>query len=624
MKKLSYILMLLFAVHVASAQQELVTGLEANPEVHNSNSLLKSMQASFIDTVNLPFFDDFSYNATSPDQNKWQDSYVFINHTYEKDPISTGVATFDVLNDAGVIYSNANTSSFSADVLTSQPIDLSGRNNVYLSFYFQTYGKGEIPDQKDSLILEFKAPDAPSFTKVRAFCRSAASTTPITTTDTFHLVMVPITDTIYLKTGFQFRFRNLASLNYPPDLPGKRSNVDHWNIDYVYLNDNRGSDDTVFADLTFTKPLGANTVLKAYTAIPRMHYEPAKYAAFNYEFPLAVKNHYSDSAKNFEINYEIIADGTVIENNDFGTYSLEKYQLEDKFLVSFLAQDYVDTSVKELSVKAYFNYGTNNKLENDTIRYMQKFSSYYAYDDGTSEGNYGFKGTSEGCMFAEKFVSYQTDKINAILIAFNPTYLDTTQNAPFVLTVWEESADTALPGNILYEQDATVQWNSANRFTAYPLNTLVNITATKPFYVGWRQTKSYYINVGYDKNCSYPDKQFINTGVGWQKSSNTGVVMMRPSMGSEPYVSVPAVNAPTDGIIVYPNPARDFLYLNIPEGYSQNDIAVSIYSVMGKKIFASLRYEGGISLENFTAGTYIIMIGNETSGFVHKKFIVAK
>jgi len=52
-------------------------------------------------------------------------------------------------------------------------------------------------------------------------------------------VMIPITDSsLFFKKDFRIRFKNYASIrnNYNQDF---MSNMDQWNLDYVYLNINR-------------------------------------------------------------------------------------------------------------------------------------------------------------------------------------------------------------------------------------------------------------------------------------------------------------------------------------------------------------------------------------------------
>ncbi len=62
--------------------------------------------------MDLPFFDDFSGKDIFPDAARWSDDIVFINNTYTVDQMTTGVATFDALDNKGRLYETASSHSF--------------------------------------------------------------------------------------------------------------------------------------------------------------------------------------------------------------------------------------------------------------------------------------------------------------------------------------------------------------------------------------------------------------------------------------------------------------------------------------------------------------------------------
>jgi len=130
----------------------------------NHKSILKSLE---LDTLELPFFDDFSINTGNPDGELWTDSYVFINNNYSDNPVSIGVATLDAINNAGMLNGETET-PFPSDYLTSMPINLyyPGRNDIYLSFFYQPQGLGDEPEEWDSLIVEFYSPTGNEWRKV--------------------------------------------------------------------------------------------------------------------------------------------------------------------------------------------------------------------------------------------------------------------------------------------------------------------------------------------------------------------------------------------------------------------------------------------------------------------------
>ena len=100
--------------------------------------------------------------ANINDQNAyWLDNYAYHNYRFAKNPWTLGVVTFDGLDENGYPYNFGSSSVGLADVLHSKPIDMSAvsnANEVYFSFLYQTEGLGDIPEETDSLVLEFYAP----------------------------------------------------------------------------------------------------------------------------------------------------------------------------------------------------------------------------------------------------------------------------------------------------------------------------------------------------------------------------------------------------------------------------------------------------------------------------------
>ncbi|MEZ5196651.1 MAG: hypothetical protein R2764_09690 [Bacteroidales bacterium] len=173
MKKLILYLIILF-LPLLVFNQEYLTGLSSNPVIENyllntkPEDLYKSRVLTY-EPLNLPFHDDFSGSTIYPDTNLWTDNYAYINAQYPYFPVDYGVATLDVLDATGNLYSYGSTFPFIADHLTSRPIrldsvfdpgigsmrQLTPDDSVYLSFYYQPQGRGDVPLKYDSLVLEF-------------------------------------------------------------------------------------------------------------------------------------------------------------------------------------------------------------------------------------------------------------------------------------------------------------------------------------------------------------------------------------------------------------------------------------------------------------------------------------
>ena len=132
-------------------------------EIKNSALKINPVKLDTIDISVNPFLDDFSKDNIYPDASLWLDSNVFINRDYPIAPPTLGVATFDGVGKSGLPYDTtaSSTSSDSADMLTSKPINLglfTSADNIYLSFYWEAMGRGNRPEPVDSLVLEFLNP----------------------------------------------------------------------------------------------------------------------------------------------------------------------------------------------------------------------------------------------------------------------------------------------------------------------------------------------------------------------------------------------------------------------------------------------------------------------------------
>src|SRR5690349_16824209 len=213
--------------------------------------------------LNLPFWDDFSKGTSSiPSSDNWASGQsVWVNNSMGINPPSISVATFDGVDSLGRPYSVTDVLAKGfADKLESHPIDLTlvplaDRNSVFISFYYQLKGLGELPDAGDKLILEFKKKDT-HWEEVWS-----AENDGLIPTDTFTQVTVAIADTTFYHQAFQFRFKNFARLSGP---------YDTWHLDYIYVNKGRTATDTSYPDRTIVTPL--TSIFKTYRAIPITHF----------------------------------------------------------------------------------------------------------------------------------------------------------------------------------------------------------------------------------------------------------------------------------------------------------------------------------------------------------------
>ena len=243
---LYFVFLAIFLVNLSS--QEVVTGLQSNYSITKNRAkqeINKGIAAS--DTLDLQMFDDFSGQSVFHDKKMWLDDYVFINNTYSDRQITLGVATFDALNDKGMLYETASSSGFKADQLTSKPINLNypASQNIFLSFFYQAGGLSDPPEPNDSLTLQFLAPVEQIWYSLWKMGGS--------TDQRFKPVIIPVNQTRFLKKGFQFRVINYASLSQNLRDPSMVGNSESWNMDYVLLTKNRNAADTGVTGVTFTR-----------------------------------------------------------------------------------------------------------------------------------------------------------------------------------------------------------------------------------------------------------------------------------------------------------------------------------------------------------------------------------
>ena len=199
------------------------------------------------DTLSLPFSDDFSSNAAW----KWADQKVQVSSTWAVEARSVGQAVFDGINAYGRAYKTGSLGSDSlTDVLTSPYLDLRTRNNVVLTFLFQTGGLGDPTEPDDSLRVDFWNPTDSSWDVVWS---RAGGGDP----ERWRWAAVPVTAPWAGQNGFRFRLTARGA---------RGGAFDHWLVDHVFLAANRTVADTVLEDPAWT--LAHPTLLQDYTEVP--------------------------------------------------------------------------------------------------------------------------------------------------------------------------------------------------------------------------------------------------------------------------------------------------------------------------------------------------------------------
>ena len=596
-------LALLFITRFLNAQ-EVITPLAGNPavaETRDERAFLKMSNAS--QQLELPFRDDFSSRGNIPDQDFWIDARAFVNNNYGVDPITGGIATLDALDENGSIYPNAvhDPATFEADHLTSHPINLAypASDSIYLSFYYQAGGLGDLPETQDSLLLDFY--DTGDGEWVNIWGTGGDTMSP------FKQVLVPVTEARFLADGFRFRFRNLASLPRNRDYPDKMSNVDHWHLDYIRLDRNRSAADTVIRDVAFIGPVPP--MLKRLTAMPWAHFETAYQTVFESQLPVRYRN-------NDTISRNVTRTLTVTDLVHGGTSRpaeptaqdippLSDTVVEFNYIYPF---DLGEGDSARFRLTASLRTDEFDPAENDTVIHDQVFSDFYAYDDGTAEAGYGLRGqgTRNGSV-AIGYNSYEPDLLGGVDIFFNQLLDSVNLDYYFKLMVWDGSEGK--PGSVIWEdeEDHTPDFTSSLLgFRRYYFSSPVPVDG--PYYVGWIQYNEYMLNVGLDRNNRLASTvMFYNYQGKWEQSGAPGVMLFRPFLYREP---TGAGEEPRGGTspIVYPNPASDRVQVRMPGEHGPATGVVEVFDLQGRLVARSDQFSGFLNVSTLEEGIYLVRV----------------
>ena len=366
MKKILLILVILnsgLVIFPLSAQEQLFPLSINNVLATQQNSSSGIMRLSAInDTLILPFIDDFSRPGNYPYEGLWLDSNVYINNNYTKRPVTIGIATFDGLNQNGQPYHPSSTVDSIADVLTSRPINLivpSGDTSVWISFFYQPQGLGDVPETGDSLILQFK--DTSNTWTTIWSVKGQADTA-------FQRVNIRITNAVYLFNGFQFRFYNIATVN---------GNRDHWNLDYVTLLKNTIANAPIL-DNALIRP--QSSLLTEYSAMPYPHYKSLSSQL------AAMKTSIEDTIYNIDYgqtSYTTAADisqngTTLFSGSNFASTLTSQVYIPFSIPMNSFAFPVQNQDTADFLVRSYFSQnGVETNSFNDTSYYTQHFHNIY-------------------------------------------------------------------------------------------------------------------------------------------------------------------------------------------------------------------------------------------------------
>jgi hypothetical protein len=638
---------------MAQDHSDHIVPLHTNPMLKHAAGQKNTKRAMSSTMNTLPFLDDFSKPGPYPDSSKWTDKNVYVNYNLPVCPHTLGVATFDGLDSVGLPYHPGISpyASDSADFLTSRPFqwNILGstplaklNDSIYLSFYYQAgsyfgvdgNGRSSLfyyPKTNDTLKLQFRAADSTNWNTVWYHL----GYTPKADTDTvFHLVMIPfnqLTDSVYLRDGFQFRFMNYASC----------AAADHWSIDEVYLNDNRNYTDTMQNDITFV--YDAPSMLANYQAEPWEQYQPGDLRST----PMSIFIRNNNASKNISglniinatYNYNINTTPTVTTYSS-GANNIDPYVDAGYDPDPLQAQPALTTSNFPATLGSATTYTITHVLQrssdfdlwNDTLRYNQVFNNYYAYDNGAPDYAY-YINPIPG---VPSFVAYQfnlnkPDTIFGMQMYFDYVFINTSSYT-FIFTLWNDNAGA--PGKIIYAD--TVHSNVSNpffpkdgndMFSTYKFQKPQAVGAGK-IYVGWEQTGGDSINVGFEFNDNHQNQMFYSVDYQktWNYSSFKGSMLVRPLVGSPAGpASVNTIDKPKNELTLYPNPSSGKFSIESSEGSGQ--LSVEVFNLVGEKISPTFTISHSpftIDLGNVPNGFYLVQIISDKGETSFKKLLISR
>jgi len=652
--------------------QEFLTGIGKNAQIIKEYQLKKNLSRERTDNqpLTLPFFEDFSNYTGYPNAALFVDSQAFANNSFPVRPPTIGVVTLDAIDKKGKLYSHLNEVSKGADTLTSRYIRLDSlrvadtlraikfdEDALYFSFYFQPGGAGikagdvaerigSQPNINDSLVLEFgylKVEKDTAYTvwnhiwSTPGFSVDEWISDTLTPHQYFKQVLIPITNTNYSCSTFQFRFRNYVSLEPQQGIPGWEGNVDQWHIDYIRLDVGRNDEDVFTNDLAFVSP--TTSFLKNYQSMAWKHFQSTDMKS-NFKNELTNLNNGKRTPK---YKYTIEKNGIILSEYtqqwlgaaDINPYFSDGLYVNDpvtKPPISFIPNlSGADTGTFVITHIFTNNSGDDFCNSNDTCIYKQKFYDYFAYDDGTAEYGYCLNNQYNVAKLAMKFTLRETDSLSAVRMWLNSTKNSENKEATFRFFVWAD--DNEQPGAELFKTEVYKPDTSRfHDFAEYKFDKKYSIKeAHKTFWIGFEQHGNVQLNIGFDQNNDSREFFKYNTNGTWRTSSFKGTPMLRPVFG-EPlhFAKVPTPNI--SDINVYPNPTTGQLTISFaelaPTGAAVDNgqltiKSVEVFDVLGKKQLSIVNCQLSIEkmdISDLSNGVYFVKIETET-GIITKKII---
>lgn len=624
------LLIIILLIGLNCHAQEYLSGFSYETNDFNENRNTRGRS----EAIQLPFFDDFTDTEVFTNNVKWQNNKVLVNSGFPVFPTNYNAATFDVLDNTGKVYSHAISSPFIADSLISKPISLKNltpADSVYLSFYYQPQGNGDAPEDADSLVLMIGCQTDTSLVWNHIWSAEGMTLDSFLIANNgnyFKQIMIPVVDEKYFGNEIVILFYNYGSI--PPTMyPNDRSNVDNWNIDFIYLNKKRTFDDTTFPLVTFSEK--APSLLKRYQSMPYRQYVSNPTVAVVTDYNMYIANldsvgastqytcHVENLASDWNFDYSsewcnispFVKTG--FQNCD-GNNSTQACPHLKNFL--FDMNDDVDTATYHITHIITVDESTSN-AKGDTLYGIQSFKNYYAYDDGIPERGYGVV-PGESC-FASQFSVSTPDTLCGVYLLFNRTHKDANYDF-FDIVVWNNN--NGKPGNEFYRlKNQRPVWDDEEiyKFAYYPFDEILKVNGT--IYVGIMQHEKESINIGFDTSNDNSQYNFYDVGYGWENSEMQGSLMIRPALGND-MTFVKEENVTQNSRLgLYPNPSKNTV--NIGELEAEVCEEIMIFDMTGR-LMKHFTNDVNLDVSDLPTGLYMMRVVTGEGKRYTEKFMISK
>lgn len=544
--------------------------------------------------LTLPFWDDFSQEAI--DTLKWQSLGVSTSYTIGINPPSYGVVYLDGIGTDGNPYSTSMMTNGEGDQLLSKVIDLSTvkqADSVYLSFFWQLGGKGEMPDANDKLELYFLDASGIWIQVWEHFGGTADQR------ELFTQEMIPVNSN-YLHAGFRFKFLNTGRISGP---------FDSWLLDYIYLDKGRNIHDVFHDDRTLT--MLPNSAFGKYSALPLFELNGSKsgnLTAIGSQF-MNLSNRFR--AMEYTVELRNKETQTVLRSIHAQTpFNPVPQALERRNFTSIDLKD-LDLDLEEemdLETLVYLTTGDGFLIDqisgadtvysplvdfrrNDTIRHVMPIRDFMAYDNGSVDYAAGINQRSG--MLALKYQLESPAYLKGVSINF--TNLSQVGSA-VELCVWNDLESPP----IFVKEVLIPEKSSLDEFSYFALDT--NLSVSDTIFIGFTQFTNDFIHVGLDKSNDSGEEVFFNVKGTWEQNREVqGSLMMRPHLSLTPVVD--EVDESVEATInAYPNPVTEKLFIEGKIG------EVLVFDSYGRQI--------NMRVDTYDKGKILNFAGNDKGVYV--------